>query len=752
MKEPLSETGTKAGLRPYLSPMAVWALSVGSAIGWGSLVVTSSTYLSQAGPAGSVIGLLVGFAMMLMASSHYGYLAARYPGTGGLYNYVKHIFGYDRAFLVAWFMFLVYISIFWANATSIPLFARYFLSGIFKVGYLYTIFGYEVYLGEAVVTILAIGLVALMCIRSKELTARAMVVLALVFTVGITACFLVAMAKHGGTGMTMAPAFVPDKSAFQQVVRIAYLSLWAFIGFESVSLSTAEYEFDRANMLRVLVLSVIVTTALYVFVILMSVSAYPEDCSSWLDYIRNLDRFEGIEGLPAFFAAYHYMGDAGVGILMASLMALVLTSLIGMLRAVSRLCFSVAKDGILPERYARLSDKQIPVNAILLAVLVSLPIPFLGRTTIGWIVDTTNIGATIIYGFSAMAVFKASGQELADGNRRVMKDRILSGICIPILFSFLVFQLLPNIFSDHTIETETYVLMVAWSILGVVFFNAVIRKDHARNFGKAVIVWIVLLVFIGLMSMTLAERMGEAREDAVIDEISSYVDEVAVQGAAPDKDEFLSAKRMQLRSADNSRLFVVIGLFGLSLIVMIINYNSMHRWEKKAIEERDEAHTVAFRDPLTGVKSKHAFSVKEGEMEARIADGEAGEFGVVVCDLNNLKRINDTLGHKAGDEYIRTACGMLCQYFKHSPVYRVGGDEFVVLLQGQDFEARHEIMARINEEIEGNIDLGKVVVSLGLAEFDASTDKSFHEVFQRADGLMYERKVQLKGMGAATRD
>ncbi|MEE0026852.1 MAG: amino acid permease, partial [Atopobiaceae bacterium] len=116
-----SVTNAKAGLRPYLSPLAVWALSVGSAIGWGSLVVTSSTYLAQAGPMGSILGLLVGFVMMLMVSSHYSFMATRYPGTGGLYNYVKYIFGYDRAFLVGWYLFLVYISIFWANATSIPL-------------------------------------------------------------------------------------------------------------------------------------------------------------------------------------------------------------------------------------------------------------------------------------------------------------------------------------------------------------------------------------------------------------------------------------------------------------------------------------------------------------------------------------------------------------------------------------------------------------------------------------------------------
>ncbi len=134
MKEQTSDSNNSVKLQPYLSPLAVWALSVGSAIGWGSLVVTSRSYLSQAGPMGSVIGLLIGFAIMLMVSSHYHFLANRYPDTGGLYNYVKQLFGYDLAFLIAWFMFLIYIAIFWANATSIPLFARYFCRQYLKKG------------------------------------------------------------------------------------------------------------------------------------------------------------------------------------------------------------------------------------------------------------------------------------------------------------------------------------------------------------------------------------------------------------------------------------------------------------------------------------------------------------------------------------------------------------------------------------------------------------------------------------------
>ena len=338
---------------------------------------------------------------------------------------------------------------------------------------MYTIFGFEVYLGEALVTLSAIVLVALLCMKNKMAAAHFMEAMVIVFTAGITICFAAAMAGHGSTGMTMEPAFIPDKSALRQVIRIAFISPWAFIGFESVSHSVAEYNFRNSSLFRVLVISLAVTTALYIFAILLSASAYPEECSGWLDYISRLDEFEGIEGLPAFYAARFYMGDAGVYILMASLLALVFTSLVGTLRAGSRLCFAVAQDGILPERFRKLSRKHVPENAIILMVVLSLPIPFLGRTAIGWIVDTTTICATIVYGFASASVLKVSRK--GDGTKT---DCILSGICLAVLSVFMLFLLFPGFFSDHTIETETYVLMTVWTFLGLLFFT-----QYSRGHG-----------------------------------------------------------------------------------------------------------------------------------------------------------------------------------------------------------------------------------------------------------------------------
>ena len=133
------------GLKKHLSPAAVWAFSIGTSIGWGSLVVTANTYLAQAGPAGTILGLLVGALLMLVISRNFAYLMGRYPEAGGAYAYCRETFGYDTAFLAAWFLAMTYFAVLWANLTSLPLYSRIFLGGVFRLGKLYTIFGYEVY-------------------------------------------------------------------------------------------------------------------------------------------------------------------------------------------------------------------------------------------------------------------------------------------------------------------------------------------------------------------------------------------------------------------------------------------------------------------------------------------------------------------------------------------------------------------------------------------------------------------------------
>ena len=125
-------------------------------------------------------------------------------------------------------------------------------------------------------------------------------------------------------------------------------------------------------------------------------------------------------------------------------------------------------------------------------------------------------------------------------------------------------------------------------------------------------------------------------------------------------------------------------------------------------------------------------------------------FAIVLADLNNLKYVNDTYGHKAGDEYIKRACKLIFDTFAHSPVFRVGGDEFVVVMMGSDYENRVMLMQKIRDQVLENQQLrkGRPIVAVGIATYDRKLDKKVSEVYERADQEMYRNKNHLKNLRA----
>lgn len=741
-----SDQVKNSGLSPFMSPLEVWALSLGTTIGWGSLVVTSNNYLSNAGPLGSVLGIVIGMVVMLLIGRNYSYMMQHYPDAGGAYTFLKETYGYDQGFLTAWFLFLTYISVLWANATSLPLFARYFLGGIFKFGYIYSIFDYDVYIGEILFTIAAIVLFSVLCMSFKKLLAHILVVLGILMTLGIAVCFLAAMLGHGGSGFSFDPLFTEKGSALSQTIRIACISPWAFIGFENISHMTEEYTFPMHKVRRLLICSLIVSTALYVFITLLSVTAYPPEYGSWFEYIQNIGKLEGIKGLPAFYAANHYLGRPGVTILILTLLALIITSLIGNMLALSRLTYALAKDGILPRLFADLNKKNIPWKAVCLVMAISVLIPFLGRTTIGWIVDVTTIGSTIVYGFVSASALKLAKTQ----NERTVVITGLTGMLFMLAFG--LYLLIPELFVLGSIAKETYFLFTVWAILGFAFFRYILKRDYENRFGRSIVVWIALLSLILFTSLVWLSKSTMSLTNGTLDSVKDFFGYIIADPRYNSTVEhFITNKAAELRRTNFRSIIVVTGFFAVSIFILLNNYSLMKTRIVKNEEELKRTKKRASTDPLTGVKSKLAYAESERIINEEIDAGLINEFAIAVCDVNGLKHINDTLGHKAGDEYIKTACKFICDHVVYSPVYRIGGDEFVVILTGTDYANRDKIINTLNKGAVDAITNGGPVVSVGISDFQPGRDNDFKEVFERADALMYERKKHLKGIGAITR-
>ncbi len=181
-------------------------------------------------------------------------------------------------------------------------------------------------------------------------------------------------------------------------------------------------------------------------------------------------------------------------------------------------------------------------------------------------------------------------------------------------------------------------------------------------------------------------------------------------------------------------------------IIGIENINDEVKKEKQHLKALNSEKELARRDELTGIKNKTAYNELEKSVQANIDNGmDYLPFGLVVCDTNELKKVNDSKGHVAGDEYIKQSAKLLCNIFVHSPVFRIGGDEFVVFLRGDDYTNREALMKTLQDQVwENQKSKSGPVLASGMADFTPGKDKLVSEIFDRADKAMYKNKRDLK--------
>ncbi|MBO7698335.1 MAG: GGDEF domain-containing protein, partial [Erysipelotrichaceae bacterium] len=157
---------------------------------------------------------------------------------------------------------------------------------------------------------------------------------------------------------------------------------------------------------------------------------------------------------------------------------------------------------------------------------------------------------------------------------------------------------------------------------------------------------------------------------------------------------------------------------------------------------KDKANT----DALTLVNNTTAYTERQKELESKIADGSAC-FSLAIFDINNLKSVNDQYGHHCGDLIIKAAADSLSAVFEAQDVFRIGGDEFIVIVEGINKEQLEEKIGEVNKKIDEYNNSQKeceatLAVSVGVTQFDPDNDKQLRDAFNRADDLMYANKKE----------
>lgn len=456
----------RAQLSRTLQPRWVWAIALGSAVGWGSFVLPTE-WMATAGPFGAVLGLLIGAALMIVIAVSYGFLIQKVPVSGGEFAYAYLGLGRTHAYVCGWFLALGYFSIVALNASALGVLAKFTAPALVEWGRMYEIAGWDVHLGEVLISTVALLVFAVLNVRGSAVSGRlqfvfvlTMILGALLLTIGVVA--------HPGTSLANAtPGFTPEVPPWSAVLAIVAIAPWAYVGFDNVPQAAEEFNFAPSKAFRLIVFALVAASLFYSMMIMATAVAVP-----WQDLVASEPTWGTGEAVAGLF------GSLGTLVLAVSLSMGIFTGLNGFYVAASRLMFSMGRARILPSFFGRVHPRfNTPAAGILFTSMICLITPWFGRQALLWVVDMSSTGVAIAYTYAcvvAYRLFRWRSSESRASTRfpipptvaPVKKFLSLLGALFGITFVGLL--LVPA--SPAALGIPSWIALAAWTVLGVAFY------------------------------------------------------------------------------------------------------------------------------------------------------------------------------------------------------------------------------------------------------------------------------------------
>lgn len=471
-----------------LSRVSIFSLALGAIIGWGCFVLPGTSFLPDGGSLGAMIGMLLGGIIICIISVSYAYLIPKFPLSGGEFVYADAAFGKKHAFVCGWMIILAYWSLIPLNSTALAMISRYLIPGSpFQVGYLYTIAGWDVYLGEiALAYVFIIGL-AIMNIKGIKSAGWFQTVVALSL-LGSVIFVLVGVLITQPDFSNLKPYFVEGKSGFACILAIIAFAPYCFVGFDCIPQAAQEYKFSHKKVLPIMLGAIMAGAFIYIAVIFVTAVVEP-----WSEMLAaNPDWATG----EMIQESIGYIGVFFIGIAM---LCAVISGMNAFYISSSRLMYSMSYADALPEQFGKLTPQGTPKLAIIFMMALALIAPWFGRQVLSWIVDMTCVGAAIGFIYTCASATVIAKRE---GNTKQM---VISGLGIAVASIFLIITFVPGM--PGFLSVPSFIILGVWVVLGIVFYLSV--KDTYIN-GK----WKGVGIYDILCQKAEEEKAAEAAQVA----------------------------------------------------------------------------------------------------------------------------------------------------------------------------------------------------------------------------------------------
>jgi len=434
----------------------VIALAFGAMIGW-SWVVLTGTWITSAGTLGAILAFLAGGGAIAIVGLTYAELASALPYAGGEHVYSQRALGNKASFICTWAIILGYTSVIAFEAVALPTVLSSLVPGL-EQGYLWTIAGWDVYLTWVLVGIAgAVVMTTLNIIGVKTVAIVQTIVVSLILLVGAS---FIGGSIVTGSPSNLQPMFIDGVSGISLVlVMVPFM----FVGFDIIPQAAEEIDLPFQDIGTALVISIIMAIAWYSLIIL-GVGLLVEDNS-----LLQTD----VVTAEANTLVY---GQLGGTIVLLTGLAGILTTWNALIVGASRAIYAMARANMLPTFLGKVHPKyHTPVNAILLAGVLSLISPFFGRPALVWLVNAGGLGIVVAYAFVAWSfiVLRKNEPELARPYRAPLGKT--TGYAALILSVGLIFLYLPGSPSALAWPQEWGIILF-WVILGFVL-NATKKKS-----------------------------------------------------------------------------------------------------------------------------------------------------------------------------------------------------------------------------------------------------------------------------------
>ncbi len=451
-------------LKKSMGAGSIWAVALGSIIGWGCFIQGGLWTQRAGGPLTLFLGFLVGGLLMIVVGYSYSYMIAKFPVAGGEFAYAYKGFGRTASYICGWMLSLGYLSIVALNATALPVLASYIFPGVFNKGYLYTIAGYDVYMGEVAIALFFIILFGIMNYMGAKSVGKLQLAMVLIMCAAVVISVVGTIVTGSFDASNLAPAYGAGGKTFGGgFISILALAPFLYVGFDCIPQSAEEYDFPPQKC------KLLIISALIIGAVIYGIMALVTDCViPWQDVLALTDA----SGAPVKWhtgaVLEMAMGKIGVVFVAVAVCMGIFTGMNGFFMTSSRLLFGMARAKMLPAAFAKIHPKhKTPSVCIIFVMIVCCICPFFGREVIGWVVDMCSVGTAFGYFFTcagAYILLKKYGDE-NDMNR--IHPVVALGGCV-ISVAILLLLIVPG--SPAFMAPQSFVALVAWIVLGVIFY------------------------------------------------------------------------------------------------------------------------------------------------------------------------------------------------------------------------------------------------------------------------------------------